>query len=240
MAQVLRFPATSDAEQDAADPPPALPAGPRFDLRLARSVDEWGRDEQLVRALSPLVRLRWQVSVGGGQHLPAAKGALLVTNHRRISLSPLYAAWALGNAVGRPVRFVGRPDTAPIGAALRRVGGLLSDPAEVEGALRHGELVVVATSTTNHPRHAGLVDHALIGAAVTAGVPVHPVASMSTPFGRGARVEVGPAVHVTRTRRGPLGEVELAEAVRHRLQKMLDELGGIRTGMTPIDWLGEG
>ena len=94
--------------------------------------------------------------------------------------------------------------------------------------------------TTSHPRHAGTVDHALIGAAVAAGVPVHPVASMSSPTGRAARAEVGSAVRPRRARRGPLAEVEMAEMIRRHLQKMLDELGGIRTGMTPIDWLGEG
>jgi len=244
MAQVLRLPnsattaattAAASAAHVAAIAAEALlaPALPAF------AVDDWGRDDHLIRAMSPLIRLRWQVSVGGDQHLPARAGALLVTNQRRFSSSPLFVAWALSQATGRPVRFVGRPDNAPLGAALRRFGGLLSDPAEVEGALRHGELVVMPTSATNHPRHAGTVDHALIGAAVTAGVHVYPVASMSSPIGRGARAEIGPVVRPRRKRRGPLAEVEMAEMVRHSLQKILDEMGGLRTGMTPIDWLGE-
>jgi hypothetical protein len=56
------------------------------------SVDEWGRDDHLVRLLWPLARLRWNVSVGGLEHLPARTGALLVTNERRWSSSPLYVA----------------------------------------------------------------------------------------------------------------------------------------------------
>ena len=43
-----------------------------------------------------------------------------------------------------------------------------------------------------------------------------------------------------RTRRGPLAEVELADAVQRHIQKMLDEFGGMQTGVTPVDWLAEG
>jgi hypothetical protein len=204
------------------------------------SVDEWGRDDHLVRLLWPVARLRWNVSIGGLDHLPVRNGALLVTNDRRWSFSPLYVAWALSNATGRPVRFVGRPDHAPLGAALRRVGALLDNPTEVHGALRHGELVVMPTVVTNHPRHAGTVDHELVGAAVTAGVHVFPVASMSSWFNRTARAEVGPAVRMRTRRRGPLAEIEIAEAVQRHLQRLLDELGGMQTGMKPLDWLGEG
>lgn len=203
-------------------------------------VDEWGRDAQLIKMLTPLLRLRWDVSVGGLQHLPARAGALLVTNERRLSLSPLYVSWALARATGRPVRFVGRPDSAPLGPALRRFGGLLSHPDEVRGALRHGELVVIAARATSHPRHAGPVDHQLIGAAITTGVAVIPVASMSSLMGRSARAEVGAPIRQRRKRRGPLADLEVAEAAQRHLQKMLDELGGVHTGMAPIDWLAEG
>ncbi len=209
-------------------------------LLPSNSVDDWGRDDHLIQALSPYIRLRWAVTVGTHHHLPVHAGALLVTNQRRYSLSPMYVAWALGQAIGRPVRFVGRPDIAPVGAALRRLGGLLHDPAEVEGALRHGELVVLGTSPTNHPRHAGVVDHEIVGAAVMAGVHVFPVASMSARLGRSARADVGPMVRNRHNRRGPLAEVELSEAVQRSLQKMLDEFGGTYTGVAPIDWLGEG
>ena len=209
-------------------------------LIITGAVDEWGRDAHLIKILSPLLRLRWDVSVGGLQHLPARAGALLVTNERRLSLSPLYVSWALARATNRPVRFVGRPDSAPLGAALRRFGALLSDPDEVRGALRHGELVVMAARATSHPRHAGPVDHELIGAAITTGVAVIPVASMSSVMGRAARAEVGAAIRPRRKRRGPLADLEVAEAVQRHLQKMLDELGGVHTGMAPIDWLAEG
>ncbi len=204
------------------------------------SVDDWGRDQHLVRAMSPWMRMRWDVSVGGEQHVPQRVGALLVTNARRFSMSSIYAAWALGEAVGRPVRFVGRPDVAPIGSFMRRVGALLDRPDEVAGALRNGELVLMAAKATGNPRHAGDVDPALIGAAIATKTIVLPVASMSTPMGRGARVEVGPAVRAKRNRRGPLAEVEMAEATQRHIQKLLDGFGGLRTGVAPLDWLAEG
>jgi hypothetical protein len=208
-------------------------------------IDEWGRDAGLVRLVTPLLRLRWDASVGGLQHLPARSGALLLTNQRRLSWSPLYVAWALARATGRPVRFVGRPDVAPLGAALQRLGALLDDPAEVRGALRDHQLVVLGAEPTSHPRHAGPFDQHHVAAALSAGSAVIPVASMSSVLGRAARVEVGAPIrerhHATGgRRRGPLAAVELAEAAQRHVQRLLDELGGTHTGLAPIDWLAEG
>jgi 1-acyl-sn-glycerol-3-phosphate acyltransferase len=204
------------------------------------SVDEWGRDARLIELLSPAARLRWQVSVGGVAHLPKRGGALLVTNSRRFSLSTIYAAWALSDVLGRPVRFSGRPDIAPIGPFMQRLGGLLAKPEEIRSALRDGELVVVSTRGTRNPRHAGPVDPALVATAVVTGTPVFPVASMSSTVGRAARVEVGPQIRPHRKRRGSLAELELAEITQHHLQRMLDGLGGLQTGVAPVDWLAEG
>ncbi len=206
----------------------------------ADSVDEWGRDEHLIRLLTPLAKMRWDVSVGGVHHLPKREGALLVTNSRCFSLSAVYTAWALSQAVGRPVRFVGRPDIAPFGPLLQRLGGLLNKPDEISGALRAGELVVISAKGTRNPRHAGRVDHVLIGTAVVSGTPVYPVASMSTPIARTTRVEVGPQVRSRRKRRGPLAELELAELTQRHIQRVIDGLGGLHTGLAPIDWLAEG
>ena len=206
----------------------------------AHSVDDYGRDPHLVTALGPLARLRWSVAVGGTQHLPVRGGALLVSNSRRWALNAVWAAWALSEKIDRPVRFVGRPDLAPIGPFMRRIGGLLDDPAEVQGALDAHELVIIGTEPTAHPRHAGAVPHELVGAAVRAGTPVFPVATMSSTLGRAARVEVGTPVRARRKRRGPLAEVELADQVQHQLQRMLDAFGGVQTGVAPIDWLAEG
>ncbi|HSB86583.1 MAG TPA: hypothetical protein VLD86_09745 [Ilumatobacteraceae bacterium] len=204
------------------------------------AVDEWGRDAQLIDLLTPLAKLRWDVSVGGTHHLPRRDGALLVTNSRRWSLSAIYAAWALSRAIDRPVRFGGRPDFAPVGPLLQRLGGLLNHPDEIRSALGAGELVVVSCHGTADPRHAGPVQAALIGTAVVTASPVFPVASMSSLIGRAARVEVGPQVRPTHKRRGPLAELELADTVQRHLQRMLDGFGGLRTGVAPVDWLAEG
>jgi 1-acyl-sn-glycerol-3-phosphate acyltransferase len=233
MADLIQFPkrAASAAGHVAAEPMRLLPV---------HSVDDYGRDPHLMSLITPLSRLRWNVTVGGIEHLPAKSGALLVCNNRRFSLAAVYAAIALSEATGRPVRFVGRPDIAPAGAFMRRIGGLLDRPDEVRGALKHHELVLMSAEGTRHLRHAGTVRHDLVGAAVTAGVPVFPVATMSAMLGRAARAEVGAQVRPRRKRKGPLAEVELAEQVQHHLQRMLDGFGGMQTGVAPIDWLAEG
>lgn len=234
MAQLIEFPIKAATRAGNALVEPLRSVWP------VHSVDDYGRDPHLIAALSPFARLRWSVTVGGEQHLPARTGALLVCNNRRFSLSAVYSAMALSEATGRPVRFVGRPDVAPIGSFMRRIGGLLASPAEVLGALEHHELVIISAEGTSHPRNAGKVPHELVGPAVIAGVPVFPVATMSNTLGRATRVEVGPQVRPRRKRRGPLAEVELADQVQHHLQRMLDAFGGVQTGVGPIDWLAEG
>lgn len=234
MAQILEFPKAAVSRAG------NVITEPLRSLWPTHSVDDYGRDPHLIAALGPLARLRWDVSVGGTHHLPTRGGALLVCNARQWALSNLWVSWALSEATGRPVRFVGRPDVAPLGALLRRVGGLLDDPKEVDGALRNHQLVLVCADATSHPRHAGAVPHLLVGAAVVAGAPVFPVASMSSSLGRAARAEVGPQVRPRRKRRGPLAEVELAEQTQHHLQRILDGFGGMQSGVAPIDWLAEG
>ncbi len=186
------------------------------------AVDDFGRDPHLVAALSPLARLRWNVKVTGAGNIPGS-AALLVCNSRRFSLNAVYAALALTDTTGRTVRFVGRPDIAPVGPLMRRVGALLAHPADVLSALRAGELVLVSAAGTSHARHAGAVPHDLVGQAVIAEVPVLPVSAISSRFSRTAHVVVGAPVQPRRERHGPLAHVELAELVQHQLQRMLDD-----------------
>jgi 1-acyl-sn-glycerol-3-phosphate acyltransferase len=204
------------------------------------SVDEWGRDARVVELLAPVIALRWDVTVRGVHHVPKRGGALLVTNARRFSLTPIYTALALGSATHRPVRFAGRPDVVPVGPLLQRLGGLFARDDEIRGALRAGELVVTAAAGTLNARRAGRVDQTLTGAAAAAAVPVLPVASTSTPFGRAARVEVGAPIRPHRKRRGPLGDIEVAELTERHIQRLLDGVGGLHTGVAAIDWLAEG
>ncbi len=202
-------------------------------------VDDWGRDPGLVRTVISMSRIRWDVTVGGDQHLPRRKGALIVVNARQFALAPIFAAFAISEAVDRPVRFIGRSDTAPLGPFVRRLGGLLEHPDELFGALRGGDLVVMGAAPSNGLRQVGRVGrvrHDLVGAATAAGAQVYPAATTSSPFARSARVEIGQATRPGRRRRGPLAELELADHVRGRIASMLDEMGEIRTG-TPLDWL---
>jgi hypothetical protein len=226
--------ALSHVASDAATAASAVVRGARFDD--AGEVDDWGRDPALVSTVIDLSRLRWDIATGGFDLLPERGGALVVTNARRFALAPIYTAFALTRALDRPVRFVGRPDDAPVGSFLRRIGGLLDRPDEVEQALRDGDLVVIGAAPHNRPRGVGMIDHALVGATVAAKVAVHPAATTSTPFSRQARIEIGRRVAVPRARRGPLAELELADRLQERIHRLLDEMGDIPTG-TPLDWL---
>jgi 1-acyl-sn-glycerol-3-phosphate acyltransferase len=194
-----------------------------------RSVDDWGRDPAFVCGVHRLARLRWQVTVEGEEHLPRRSGALLVASSRRFSLSALFAALSIAEATGRPVRFVGRPDSSPVGDAMRRLGALLARPDEIAGALRHGELVLIATRPTGSSRHAGTIDYALVAPAVLTGSSIIPVAALSSSSTRAARVKIGPPVRPTARRRGPLAEVELADATQRSLQRLLDSVGLMRS-----------
>ncbi|MEL6890110.1 MAG: hypothetical protein AAFP84_00825 [Actinomycetota bacterium] len=211
-------------------------AARRLTEEPAGETDDWGRDAVLVRNVMFAARLRWDVSTGGDQRLPKRRGALVVVNSPRLSLAPLFTAFAISEAVDRPVRFVGRPDDDLIGAAARRLGGLLDHPDEVAGALRADELVVLGAATSRRPRQVGVVDHAIVGAALATGSRVFPAATTSHPFGRSARVEIGPAMRSPRHRRGPLGELELSDKLRVTIRSLLSEMGDIQTG-TPLDWL---
>ena len=202
----------------------------------ANEVDDWGRDNGFVDRVWAISRLRWDVSVGGTQHIPKRAGALIVVNARRFALAPLFAALAIGGEVGRPVRFVGRPDIAPVGPIMQRLGGLLPIAREIEGALRAGQLVVLGAGHTITNSRTGDVDHRLVSAATVAGVRSIPAAAVSVPGRRSARVEVGAPIRLTKKRRGPLDELETADALTIRIDELLDELGWSPTG-TPLDWL---
>jgi hypothetical protein len=202
----------------------------------ANDVDDWGCDSESVRRAFAASKLRWDVAVGGIEQLPQRRGALIVVNARRHALAPIFTALAIGNELGRPVRFVGRPDIAPIGPLLQRLGGLLPIEAELEGALRAGEIVVLGAAHRSDNATTGTIDHRLVGAAVAARVRVLPGVTLSAPLQRAARVELGAPVKRTRIRRGPLAELELADELQRRIDELSVEFGGPLTG-TVLDWI---
>lgn len=199
------------------------------------ATDDWGRDPKLVRNMMMFAQLRWDVSTGGDQHLPKRRGALVVVNSPRLSNSAIFTAFAISEAIDRPVRFVAKREFLPVTAVDRRIGGLIDHPDEIAGALRADEVVVLGAAPTNGLRSVGAVDHTLVGAALATSTRVFPAATTSTPFARRARVEIGRASQPPRRRRGPLTELELADRVRSEVHDLLDELGELGTG-TPLDW----
>lgn len=202
----------------------------------SHATDDWGRDPMLVRNMMLLAQLRWDVATGGDQHLPKRTGALVVVNSPTWSSTTVFAAFAISEAIDRPVRFVGRSDIPVLHSFDRRIGGLLHHPDEVAGALRSNEVVVLGAHRSLGSRAVGAVDHTIIGAALATGTRVFPAASTSSPFSRRARVEIGAYTRPPRKRRGPLSELELADRIRSDIRGLLDEMGDISTG-TPLDWL---
>lgn len=190
--------------------------------QLELDVDDWGRDVHTVRWASRVAGVRWSPSIGGLDELPDSGPALLVCNTRRFALTPLLVTWAVGRALDRPVRFIGRPEIAPIGPIMRQIGGLIADPDEIDTALAASEIVVVGTSPNRNTRRAGRIPERLVEGAWRRAAPVHPVGVLSSPLDRRVRIEIGAAVTTKRQRRGPLGPPELADAARSALQKVLD------------------
>lgn len=233
LADVITLPVRSVGSKTASI---ATTAAEHVRVWTANEVDDWGRDNGFVDRVWATSRLRWNISVGGAEFVPKRAGALIVVNTRRFALAPIFAALAIGAAVDRPVRFVGRPDTAPVGPVMQRLGGLLPIPREIESALRAGELVVLGAAPHATNRTTGRIDHRLVGAATMAKVSSIPAATVSVPLRRSARVELGAPIRLARKRRGPLDELETADALQARIDGLLDELGGALTG-TPLDWL---
>lgn len=236
LADVIAMPARTVGNQAAGL---ATSSARTFRSWTANEVDDWGRDNAFVNRLWSASQLRWNTSIGGVEHLPRRAGALIVINARRFALAPIFTSLAIGAEIDRPVRFVGRPDVAPFGPMMQRLGALLPLEAELEGALRAGELVVLGADHRGTNQRTGLIDHRLVGAAVAAKVRVLPAAAASVPLRRGARVEIGPPVRLRKRRRGPLEELETADLLQLRIDAILDEMGGTLTG-TPLDWLPTG
>ncbi len=166
-------------------------------------VDEWGFDQDLVSALAPLTHLRWSFAVDGAEYLPDAGPALVMINQRVEPLSPMLAALALRDVTHRPVRFSGVPDLAPIGPALRRMGGVHDGLDDLRTLLNGGEMVV-RSFAGSLADVVGLGDPETgpLGVALALSVPVVPVHLSGAALGRHRRLLVGAPI-VTRRRSRP-------------------------------------
>jgi hypothetical protein len=184
-------------------------------------VDEWGLDRDLVRAVSPLLSLRWHIDAVGADVLPRRGPVLLVANRRLGWSEPFVLSRGVGVATGRHVRVAGVPDVAPLGPALRRLGGVLSRPDEVAGLLRADHVVGVFLDRSRRRDHGGSAPADLLAAAASVGVDIVPVAMTGCELGRSWRLVVGPAIEHTASR-DPLSVVELCDRTRAGVQSLLD------------------
>ena len=187
------------------------------------TVDEWGLDPDLVQLVSPVLAVRWQVTVEGADALPPDGPALLVFNRRFGFSEPFVVSRGIRQSTGRYVRVTGAPDIAPIGPALRRLGAVLTRPDEIAGLLRADQLVAVALGASpRHRHHAGTPPVDLLAPSLACGTPVCPVGVTGREAGRRWRLAVGAAIERPAAR-GPLAVEELAERVRAGVQERLDQ-----------------
>lgn len=188
----------------------------------AWTVDAWGYDPDLVDLVDPLTGLVWPVRVSGAEHVPATGPATMVANRRLGVIEPLVVARGVRRATGRRVRFLGIPDVAVLGPALRRVGGAIARPEELAALLRAGHVCLLPLSRRRSRWVAGTLAPEALAPTRALGVPVIPVAitppGVSGPF----RVWIGEPIPPP-AGRGPLALAEMAEAVREGVQALLDE-----------------
>lgn len=186
-------------------------------------VDPWGLDVDLLETVSPALGLRWAIEVDCAERVPGDGPALLLAN-RRVGMSePFVLARGVRLATGRPVRVVGVPDVAPVGAVLRRLGGVLERPEEVAGLLRAGEVVAVWCSRLLQPgRLVGQAPIPLLAPAVELGAPVLPVALLGRELGRRWRIRIGAPV-APHTTSGPLAVADVADTAGEGVRRLLLE-----------------
>jgi 1-acyl-sn-glycerol-3-phosphate acyltransferase len=185
-------------------------------------VDEFGADPELVDLVDPLVAPFIRVSVEGAAHVPAGP-AVLAANRRFGVLEPFVLIRGVRQATGRRARFLGIPDVAPVGPALRRLGGAVNRPDELASLLRAGHLCALPLGPgLRKPLRAGPLSPDAVAPALELGVPVLPVAIVGGEITGRWELMIGPPVPRP-TSRGPLALAELADEARAGVQALLDE-----------------
>jgi 1-acyl-sn-glycerol-3-phosphate acyltransferase len=200
----------------------SLAAAVRARAGGAYTVDPWGYDPDLVELVDPVSGLIWPVRVSGAERLPGSGPAVLVANRRLGLVEPFVVARGLRLATGRRVRFLGIPDVALLGPALRRAGGAIARPEELAALLRAGQVCLLPLSRCRSRWVAGTLPPETLAPALALGAPVVPVAVTPPGLTGPWRVWVGEPVPAP-VGRGPLALAEMAEAVREGVQALLDE-----------------
>jgi hypothetical protein len=185
-------------------------------------VDEFGADPELVDLIDPLVAPFIRVTVEGAANVPVGP-AVLAANRRFGVLEPFVLLRGIRQATGRRARFLGIPDVAPLGPALRRLGGAVNRPDELASLLRAGHLCALPLGPgVRKPLRAGALSPAAVAPALELDVPVVPVAIVGGEISGRWELMIGPPV-ARPTARGPLALAELADEARAGVQALLDE-----------------
>ena len=177
-------------------------------------IDEWGYDDGLATLVDPVLGLLLRVEAEGFDTLPAEGPVLLVANRRLGLAEPAVLARAVRRDAGRGLRFLGIPDVAPVGPALRRLGGAVERPEELAGLLRAGHVVAVFAARMWPRGRVGAIPPELLAPASRLGVPAWPVALVGGELsGRWRVAAAAPADAAT---------------VHERLEALLDRLAPAR------------
>ena len=115
-------------------------------------IDEYGFDREVTErfvlaALRPVARKWFRVEVRGAEHVPAAGGALVVSNHSgTVPVDSLMTMLSVHDATGRHLRPLGADlvfQLPVVGPLARRSGATLACQEDAERMLAGGELVGV-------------------------------------------------------------------------------------------------
>ena len=185
-------------------------------------VDAWGLDPEVHDASVRALRVRWNVTVEGVEHIPTSGPALLLVQ-RRVGLSELaVVATGIRSATERRVRSGGVPGVTWFEAALRRAGAVFAHPDEIAGLLRDEHVVALGLRPTPLGGRPGAVDPALVIPALAQDVPILPVAAHGNEFAHRWTVEIGAPIELPHVG-GRIAAVEHVERAR-------DEIASMRRG----------
>jgi len=165
----------------------SLPAVVRRRVDGSFDTDAWGLDADLVSVLGRVLPTFGVRTTGAGR-VPDGPALLL---WRGPSLGWIHVAAGIGATTGRPVRFTGVPDIAPVSTVLRRLGGVGADVADLRGLLRLGNLVAMRLAVDQDPLEESLAGLGWAGEDLSGPSGTGGTGSTSGTVGSGATGDTG-------------------------------------------------